>query len=419
MNLKFAMLGAGFAVALSACSPAQLVQSRVERTMDRTINEAVNAMEQSNDIKPAQLRVATYNTSLFDDKARGLIDRLQRGDAEAQKIAAVIQTVRPDVVLLNEFDYDAQGEAADLFQKNYLARAQFGQNAIEYPYRYFAEVNTGVPSGLDLDGNGQVGGEGRNAGNDAWGYGLHPGQYGMLVLSKYPIDTANVRTFRKLKWSTIPQAMQPIDPKTNQPYYKPDVWSQLRISSKSHWDVPIQVGAKTFHLLAAHPTPPVFDGPEDRNGKRNYDEIRLWREYLNNAAGNTWLCDDNQRCGGLRSDAAFVIVGDYNADPIDGDGVPNAINQLLNHPRAATNNAPRSLGAIETAAAYGYKRKGDVSMHTGDFGKNNGTLRLDYVIPSKQFRIDGQGVFWPTSPDAAAKYASASDHHMVWMDLSL
>src|SRR3546814_2632341 len=54
---------------------------------------------------------------------------------------------------------------------------------------YLAPVNTGVPSGLDLDGSGTVGGEGRDRGNDAWGYGLHPGQYGMLVLSRYPIDT--------------------------------------------------------------------------------------------------------------------------------------------------------------------------------------------------------------------------------------
>lgn len=54
----------------------------------------------------------------------------------------------------------------------------------------------------------------------------------------------------------------------------------LRLSSKSHWDLPDYVGDRVVHVLAAHPTPPVFDGPEDRNGLRNADEIRFWADYV-------------------------------------------------------------------------------------------------------------------------------------------
>jgi endonuclease/exonuclease/phosphatase family metal-dependent hydrolase len=76
-----------------------------------------------------------------------------------------------------------------LFQQRYLEVAQAnGGAALHYPHRYLAPVNTGVPSGLDLDGNGETDGIGRDRGNDAWGYGLHPGQYGMLVLSRFPIS---------------------------------------------------------------------------------------------------------------------------------------------------------------------------------------------------------------------------------------
>ena len=138
-----------------------------------------------------RIRVATFNTSLYSDQAGGLIQRLQRGDASARKIAAVIQHQRPDLLLLNEFDYDAEGRAADLFQKCYLGKAQFGQKPITYKYRYFAPVNTGVPSGFDLNGDGKTEG-----GNDAFGFGNHPGQYGMLVLSKFPIDKRVVRSFQ-------------------------------------------------------------------------------------------------------------------------------------------------------------------------------------------------------------------------------
>ena len=193
-------------------------------------------------------------------------------------------------------------------------------------------MNTGVPSGLDLDRNGSVGAQGRERGNDAWGYGLHPGQYGMLVLSRFPINEASVRTFQLLRWSTLPGAANPVDPTTRQPFYTDHVWTQLRMSSKSHWDVPVRTPGGTVHFLVSHPTPPVFDGPENRNGLRNADEIRLWREYLT-PGDAPWLCDDQGRCGCLPADARFVIAGDLNNDPADGDGQHEAIVELLEHPR--------------------------------------------------------------------------------------
>ena len=82
----------------------------------------------------AKLRVASYNVSLYDDQAGGLVRRLENGDEGARKVAAVLQQVRPDLVLLNEFDYDAQGRAADLFQRHYLEQAQpGGGDALHYP----------------------------------------------------------------------------------------------------------------------------------------------------------------------------------------------------------------------------------------------------------------------------------------------
>src|SRR3546814_1759363 len=83
------------------------------------------------------LRIATYNASLYDDAAGGLVRRLESGDDRARRIAAVLQRVRPDIVLLNEFDHDAAHRAADLFQHDYLERAQpGGGNPLRYPYRY-------------------------------------------------------------------------------------------------------------------------------------------------------------------------------------------------------------------------------------------------------------------------------------------
>lgn len=418
-RLRIALLCAAAVLMCAAC-----IRVRVHGDPGAAL-DAMQAAAAEAEAASRPLRVATYNVSLFDDADGGLIRRLQADDAGARKIAAVLQRVRPDLVLLNEFDYDAAGRAADLLQRNYLEIAQPGGGApLRYDYRYFAPVNTGVPSGLDLDGNGKIGGEGRDRGNDAWGYGLHPGQYGMLVLSRYPIDSADVRTLQSLRWSAMPGALQPRDPKTGKPWYPPGIWTRLRLSSKSHWDVPVRTPLGVVHLLASHPTPPVFDGPEDRNGARNADELRLWREYISpprpDADTTHWLCDDQRRCGGLPTDALFVIAGDMNNDPADGDGRHEAIVELLEHPRVLRYATPRSEGAVSAAKHVGganLRHRGAAAHDTGDFGPKVGNLRLDYVLPSVGLPVVASGVFWPLpdSPDAAL--ADGSDHHLVWVDI--
>ena len=84
------------------------------------------------------------------------------------------------------------------------------------------------------------------------------------------------------------------------PFYSPDEVEILRLSSKSHWDVPIRIGKKTVHFLVSHPTPPVFDGPEDRNGRRNNDEIRFWADYITPGTSSGYIYDDEGVRGGLK-----------------------------------------------------------------------------------------------------------------------
>jgi hypothetical protein len=360
------------------------------------------------------IRVATFNTSLYSDQAGGLVERLRKDDPAARKIAAVIQRQRPDVLLLNEFDYDAEGLAADLFQENYLAKAQFGQNPLTYRYRYFAPVNTGVPSGFDLNRDGKTGG-----GDDAFGFGKHPGQYGMLVLSQFPIDRRSVRTFRKFLWKDMPHALEPVNA-DGSPWYSAEAWNVFRLSSKSHWDVPVNTPFGTLHLLASHPTPPVFDGPEDRNGRRNHDEIRFWGEYVRNR-GSQWIVDDLGLRGGLRENQRFVIAGDLNADPADGDGIPGTIVDLLENPMLLRMTTPRSEGAVEAALADGGANSTHQGAHrhdTGSFGPKVGNLRLDYVLPSVGLRVLDKGVFWPKRGETGNDWLDATDHRMVWVDLT-
>jgi hypothetical protein len=273
---------------------------------------------------------------------------------------------------------------------------------------------------MDLNRDGKVGGTGREYGEDAYGYGEHPGQYGMLLLSKYPIDTADTRTFQLLPWHKLPGAKSPVDPATGTAWYPPEIWARLRLSSKSHWDVAVDTPAGRLHVLAAHPTPPVFDGPENRNGIRNFDEIRLWSEYLT-PGDKPWLCDDQGRCGGLAAGERFVILGDHNTDPNDGDGMPGAIAQVLEHPRVQSLPAPRSRGAVQASridAGPNLMHKGDPAEDTGSFGPTVGNLRLDYVLPSHGLHVVGSGVFWPVAGETGAEWIDATDHRMVWIDIA-
>ena len=367
------------------------------------------------------VRVATFNCSLNRNKAGELLSDLAGGtNNQAQKVARVLRTVRPDIVLLNEFDFSEDNKAVNCFLQEYVnATADWAtEEPISYPYFFTAPVNTGVPSGQDLDHDGKADGPG-----DAIGFGRFPGQYGMVLLSQFPIETNDVRTFQKLLWKSMPDALLPPSGKDdNANWYSDEDLNLLRLSSKSHWDIPVKIEGQTLHLLTSHPTPPAFDGPEDRNGRRNHDEIRLWAEYLSGEE-KTWLVDDQGRTATLAGDAAFVILGDQNADPNDGASYQVAINQLLTHPRVNSALTPASAGGTEAAKTQGGKNsehKGDHSHDTADFNDRGvGNLRADYVLPSKNLNPTAAGIFWPLSTDPSAKFADCSDHRLVWVDLKL
>ena len=219
---------------------------------------------------------ATFNASMNRNNAGDLAAELaEPGSAQPDTIATIIQKARPDVLLLNEFDYDP--EALELFQENYLAVPHGDAEPIHYEYSFIAPSNTGIPSGFDYDNSGAAGDFGPG---DSYGFGFFPGQFGMAVLSKYPIDHYRLRTFQNFRWVDMPGALLPDDPDTPEEgdWYTPgDELDSFRLSSKSHWDVPIWVEGYLIHLLASHPTPPVFDDPViDQNGRRNHDEIRFW-----------------------------------------------------------------------------------------------------------------------------------------------
>jgi hypothetical protein len=365
------------------------------------------------------LRFATFNVSMEAGNytpgkevpsGQELFQHLATGKhKQIKNIAEIIQRTRPDVILLNEFDYTTDDDrGVKAFISHYLAVSQQGAAPINYPHYYTGPVNTGVSSGVDLNHNGKA----TDAGGDAFGFGLYPGQYGMVLLSRYPIKKEQVRTFQHFLWKDMPDGLlNTVKDSQGLDWYSKKAKQVFRLSSKSHWDVPIVVDGQTIHILASHPTPPVFDGPEDRNGKRNHDEIRLWADYISGAGSSAYIYDDRGVKGGLTGEV-FVILGDLNASAEEGDAQQGAIEALTSHPRVNNSFIPLSEGGEQHSPDNPHG-----ASHTAFW-----RMRADYVLPAKKTgEVLASGVFWPGRADPLQRLTenrqASSDHRLVWVDI--
>lgn len=309
------------------------------------------------------VRIATYNTELAR-KGPGLLlrDVLKGNDPQVTAVVDVMVAARADILVLQGVDYDLEGRALDALA------ARLKSNGLNYPYRFAGPPNAGLMTDLDLDGDDRFGGPG-----DAQGFGRFFGRGAMAVLSRFPILQSEVQDYSTLLWRDLPEALLPGTQEN--PFPDPDALAIQRLSSNGHWVLPIaHPTLGPVHILTYHAAPPVFDGPEDRNGRRNHDETMFWLHYLDGHFGPP-------------PKARFVLVGDANLDPNKGDGRSIAIRRVLRDPRLqdplpgqATVNWPQT-----------------------------GPMRVDYALPSADWTIMDAGITAP-NPDA-------SRHQLVWVEL--
>ncbi|TQS70456.1 endonuclease/exonuclease/phosphatase family protein [Rhodobacteraceae bacterium] len=324
-----------------------------------------------------KLRIGVYDPALSRDGPGLLYRDLMRGD-DAQLLAGleVIAATAPDVLLLLGLDWDGQALALRAYQQ---ALSGLG---LDLPYTYHEQPNTGLPTGFDIDGDGRLGQP-----RDAQGYGRFTGHGGMALLSRYQITAGT--DLSSVLWRDVPGALWA-------GANLPEGASQVqRLSSVAHWDVVVRIKGRDLHFLAWSATPPVFDGPEDRNGRRNHDEALFWQSYLD----TTGLTD-------------FVLLGRANLDPERGQGRRSAMRRLLQDARIQ-DMSPRSSGG----ALVGHPAA------TADYPADGaGPLRLDYILPAADITAYASGIVWPeTALDGQKdppRKAANSIHKMVWVDIA-
>jgi hypothetical protein len=294
------------------------------------------------------LRIGFWNADL-SRKGPGLLlrDALRGTDPQITAALAAITGLDADVLVLGDIDYDA-GAAALAALNDRLPRP--------YPHILALRPNTGIPSGHDLDGNGR-----RDEARDAIGYGTFPGQGGMAILSRLPFG--GTRDFNAYLWRDLPGTLRPAD----QP-------EDLPLSTSGHHDTAVLLpDGRALHLMSWHATTPAFDGPEDRNGRRNHDETAFWTQLLGGALPFAPPL------------APFVIIGQANADPTKGDGRPDAIRALL-------------ISALLQDTGGGA---------TVDYGGSIGALRVTYILPSADISVTDSGQVPATA---------ASRHLPIWVE---
>ena len=302
-----------------------------------------------------------------------MLGDILQGDDRVLATVAVLVEIAPDILVLQDVDYDAGGAGLGA-----LAAALEDQG-LTLPNAVALRPNSGWLTGFDLDGDGRTTGP-----RDAHGYGMFNGDGGLALLSRYPIAT--VRDHSAVLWQDLPQSHGPsVTPV--------DALGVLRLHSVAAWEVEIETPRGVITLLASHASAPVFDGPEDRNGLRNWDELRYWQLYLDGwvPPGGTAFAAEH-----------FAVLGTFNVDPDRGEGRREGVLGLISHP-SLQDPVPQS----------------DYGTATTDWDDPTpGDLRVDYILPSDSLRVLNSGVFWPTDGPMAETVAEASDHRLVWVDVA-
>ena len=340
------------------------------------------------------LRIATFNTELGRDGPGLLLRDIEKGDEQVDAVLDVINKINPDIIALQSVDFDHEWQAL---------RALNARLPNSFPHLFAALPNRGQSTGLDLNGDGYLGDAA-----DAQGFGKFAGADGLAILSRFPIG--RVVDLSSLLWADLPFAPMPKTPE-GRVFPSEEATMVQRLSTTNHLIVPILAdGDRTLTVMAFHAAPPVFDGPEDRNGLRNAGEILLWKALLD---------------GELNIPApqgAFVVLGDANLDALDGDGRRAAMITLLEDPRLQ-DPQPRSEGGLRAAdlqSGANRRHRGPAELDTADWrdDRGPGNLRVDYILPSANLSVIGSGVFWPVDDQGSALVEAASRHRLVWVDLN-
>ncbi|MBW2522711.1 MAG: endonuclease/exonuclease/phosphatase family protein [Deltaproteobacteria bacterium] len=345
----------------------------------------------SGSVRIAQFNVQGLSTDKLLDPANG----------QVRAVTEIVARFDPDILCIEELEYDLEGvPVAEQVPGRFdggaqnAARIAAALNAATSGAPYEHTLITLSNSGFLWAGpdNGVLEFGSRGAGE------LADMNYG--IVSRYPILKDQVRVVTDVAWSDLPDNVTA----QMQSEIGAVVPEGYPLFSKALVIAPIDVDGEVLVIVLLHPVPPIIYPTWPY---RNHDELGGARALLDGVLPGV---------DPLPEDARFVLVGDLNADPDDGDSLPGAIRQLLDHPRlvpyqpegAGTggNNPQRNTNVSDCPSTTPIDP-------TASF-----QLQLDYLMPSATIGepLDG-GVFFPAESADFDLACRGSDHMMLWAEL--
>lgn len=291
-----------------------------------------------------------------------LRDLLSGKDDQAEAALRVIAAADADVLVLMDVDWDHGGLGLAALERRL---ADLGQ---AYPHTLALRPNSGMPSGVDLDGDGTT-----HEARDAMGYGWFTGDSGLAILSRVPLG--EVRDESAVIWSTRSDAADLLPEAAR---------ATVPLATTAQWIVPLRLSTGTATLITLSAGTPVFDGPEDRNGLRNRDELVFVTEQA--AIGPN-----------------PIVMGRANQDPDRGEGIRDALRALLDLP-TLQDPVPRAPNGTDDTVAW----------------DGPGPMRVDYVLPPRAWTVTASGVIWPDPDDALRELVEeAGNARLVWVEVAV
>ena len=230
----------------------------------------------------------------------------------------------------------------------------------------------------------------------------------------------------------MPGALLPDDPATPAPadWYSPAELDVFRLSSKSHWDLPILIGRQGRALP---------DEPSDAAGLRRRRRTGTARgTSTRSASGPTtsrparggYIYDDAGRSGGLEPGIAVRDRRRPELRPARRRQHPGRDPATARAPaRQHDSSTPASPGAVEQNALQG----GVNLTHRSDPKLRHRRLRRRRTAATcgpttccrgRTCTSSTRGVFWPLMADPLFRLVGVfpfptSDHRLVWVDVRL
>ena len=115
--------------------------------------------------------------------------------------------------------------------------------------------------------------------------------------------------------------------------------------------------------------------------------------------------------GHLDQTNPFVLAGNFNLDPVDGEGMQAALHTILPHPNVQDPKPQSDGGSI----AAGPDHSGDPALDTFDWTDGSPrNLRVSYNLTSANLNVINSGIHWPLEHSN-----DASRRRIVWGDVML